>query len=304
MKLTKILAVALAALTLSACSDDDPDYSTTPGVTVQMQKNTMVISEDLEAGRYFTVPVELSTEANGPVSVTVEVKSVETSPAIEDKDYRITSKTIVIPAGELVGGIEFYPIGDDEINDDRQFIMTITSARGAAIGQDASCLITLKDNEGLIPNAYAQMAGTWTFKATDDDGPVEFDLVCQVFPESSDYYTKALVFTGWMGYNWTMAVANFSFDASTNQAIITFPLGQWIADEVNFGSALGVCDVMLASVSGNSLVVSGSISATVDENFETISFSDSAEFIGAIFSGSSFTGYTWFWWDTMSMERK
>lgn len=303
MKLNKIFAIALAALTMSACSDDDPDFNTAGGVTVQMKQQTIEISEDLETGKYYSIPVVLSGETNGPVSVSIEVQGTSSEPATEGEHYLITSKTITIPAGELEGNYEFYPVGDEEINDDRQFIVTITSAQGATVGTQSTCIVTLKDNEGLIPNAYANMGGTWIFKANNEGETDIFPVECLLFPEGNPNYTKALVFTNWRGDTDAMIIANFSFDASTNKAIISFPMGQWIHKNLNFGAPLGICDVLLATVSGNNLVASGSISAEVSEDFQTMTFDPEAIFLGAIFSGTNFTGYTNFWWDTMSMER-
>lgn len=302
MKLNKIFAIALAALSMTACSDDDFDCNTAAGVSVQMKEMTMEISEDMESGKYYTVPVVVSGEANGPIVVKFEVQGTSDSPAIEDEHYLITSKTLIVPAGTQEAGIEFYPVGDDIQNDDRQFIVTITSVEGATLGAQNTCLVTLKDNESLLPNAYSNMQGEWTFKASHYGEDVSFTLNCTGFPESSDNYLRYLVFTGWVGDQNAKVVATFSFDASTNQAIISFPLGQWIRENVNF-SSLGVGDVLLGSVSGGYLVANGSISATVSDDYKSIQFDESAQFVGAIYVGGSFTGHTNFWWETMSMSR-
>lgn len=305
MKLQKIFAVALAALSMTACSDD-PSWNSAY-VTVSMAQTEMSISEDAEAGRYYYIPVTLSGETNGPVEVTVEFKGITESPAEEDKDFVVTQKTITIPAGELTGNIEFYPTGDNIENPDRSFEATIVSATGASIGNSATCTILLKDNERIIPEAYENIQGQWLFSGNDDGEKTEFILVCSGYDKDEDGYLKKLRFSGWVGYSWAELEANFSFDASTNQAIVSFELGQYVAEEVNFGAQLGVCDVKLGSVSysssGASLVSKGTISATSNEDMTELVFPETAEFIGAIYSGTTFTGYTWFWWDTMSMSR-
>lgn len=307
MKLYKYLAIALAAISATACSDDD-SWNTASDVTVTMAQSTMAISEDAEAGRYYYLPVVVSGEANGPIQVTVEVKGTTSSPATEDKDYVVTQKTIVIPAGELSGNIEFYPTGDNEINDDRVFEATIVKAEGALIGSQATCTVTLKDNERLIPEAYANIQGVWNFKANTSRGPVEFPLTCIGANEGEDGYLTKLVFAGWQGYDWVETTANFSYDASTDQAIISFPLGQWVAEGIDFGEDVGNdCQVMLATVSysaqGASLVSKGTIAATSDTEMTKIEFPESAELIGAIYFNGAFTGAVWFWYDTMSMSR-
>ena len=129
MKFNKIYAIALAALTLTACSDDDDNgLNSTSGVTVQMQQSTMSVSEDMQQGVYYKVPIVVTGDANGPVEVTVEVQGTGTTPATEDEHYVITDKTITIDADTQIGYVEFYPKGDDVINDDRQFFVTITGA--------------------------------------------------------------------------------------------------------------------------------------------------------------------------------
>ncbi len=307
MKLSKIFAIALAALTLSACSDDDDSsWNTAPNVSVSMLNATMSIGEDLEAGRYYTIPIAVTGEANGPIKVEVEISSVSSSPATEDQDFVITQKEIIIPAGATQGSIQFYPIGDNVINEDRQFVATIVKAEGATLGAQIACTVTLKDNERLIPDAYKNIQGTWTFHG-NDDGPEEFVLTCVGADEDEDGYLTDLIFYGWLGYSWCITSATFSYDGSTNQAIVNFPLGQWIATGVNFGSSLGVCNVLLASVtytsSGAYLSTSGNVTCTSDEDLTRLDFSEDAELLGAIYSGTSFTGYTWFWWDTMYMTR-
>lgn len=68
MKFNKLYAIALAALTLTACSDDDDNgLNTTSGVTVQMQQSTMSVSEDMQQNVYYKVPVVVTGEANGPL---------------------------------------------------------------------------------------------------------------------------------------------------------------------------------------------------------------------------------------------
>ena len=302
MKLYKIFTIALAALSLSACSDDDNDWNSVSGVTVSVAQNEMSVSEDAQAGRYYYVPLVLSAETNGPVQVTVEVKGVSENPATEDKDYVVTQKTIVIPAGSTSGNVEFYPTGDDVENPDRQFEVAIVSAQGATVSSNNICTITLMDNERLLPEAYENIQGIWNFSAMTSRGKVEYQVMIGGADAGEDGYLTKLAMVGFAGYNFTYVELDFSYDASSNEAVISFPLGQWIATGLDFGEDLGVSDVMLASVSDNSLVSKGSISATCNTEFTKISFPESAELVGAIFN-PSFTGYTWFWYDTMSMSR-
>lgn len=304
MKLNKFIAFAVAALTFSACSNDDASWNTATGVTVNLSQTEMAISEDAEAGRYYYIPVVVEGEANGNIEVTVEFAPVSDSPAVEDKDYVVTQKSIVIPVGQTSGNIEFYPTGDDIENDDRQFVATLVKAVGATVGSQTACTVTLKDNERLLPEAYRNIQGMWTFSCIDEE-PYEFTLMCTGHNEGEEGYLTELLLSGWNGYSFCEDVkVQFSYDASTEQAIISIPLGQWVAYNVDFGTQLGVCNVMLGSVSGNSLVASGSVSATANPEMTEITFPESAQLLGAIFTtDGSFTGYTWFWYKSMKMTR-
>lgn len=305
MKLFKLFAIALAAVSVTACSDDDNSWNSVADVTVSMGESAKTISEDVQAGKYDYLPIVVSGEANGPIQVTVEVTGVSESPAVEDKHYVITSKTVTIPAGETSANIEFYATGDNEINDDRQFEVTIVKAEGAAIGSNATCTVTLKDNEGLLPAAYESMFGNWTFKASQDTQsgtvPQEFILTCTGAEEGAEGYLTTLKFTGFMGFSFMEAVANFSFDASTNCAIISFPMGQCMCEDLDLGD--GLYDILLATVvNGTSLSISGSVSATSNEEITEFTFADDAALFGAAFKGSSYAGGLFYYY-SMSMTR-
>ena len=120
MKINKFLAYALAAVAMTACSDND-SFNSASDVTVSMGEATINAPEDF-TGTYCYVPVKLSGKANGPVKVTVDVIEGENA-AIETAHDFITSKSVVIPEGESEVFVEFYPTCDTDINDAREFTM-------------------------------------------------------------------------------------------------------------------------------------------------------------------------------------
>ena len=143
MKLNKIFAVALAALTMTACSDDDKlELNTASGVSVAMEDATFTIGENVDL---FNVPIEVTGEANGIITVTVQVKEGPanpddlehpTQPAKEDVNYIITSKTVNIPAGSKTFGIEIRNNWEQGvINDDYVFELTIVDVKVASFGR-------------------------------------------------------------------------------------------------------------------------------------------------------------------------
>ena len=255
MKLYKLFALGVVALGLTACSDDK-DINTASGVTVEMQNDEMSFAEDY-TGTYMYIPVVLNGTANGEVKVNVQVSSFGETPATEGEDFLVTNTTIIIPEGQTEGGIEFYPVGDEIINASRQFSVTILSAEGASVGEKATTIVTLVDNESFLPDAYAAIQGIWTFEATTSRGKVSYTVLLEGAEEGEEGYLKNLTLYGWQGYDWVEVPVGFQFDATTMQSQLIFTYGTLVAEDVDFGDDLGICNVLLCTVDGNYLVSSG-----------------------------------------------
>lgn len=294
MKFNKIFAVAMAALSLTACNDDD-DINSLP-VTVSMQQPTMRISEDVAAGVYYNIPVILSGETNGPVTVTVNVTGIGDQPAEDGKDFVITQKTITIAAGEQIGYIEYYPTGDEEVNEDREALFTIESASGATIGEEKTCRVTFVDNEKYLVPAYANLMGAWD--VTTDDG--NFQVMISGYPEGDPGYLKKVIISGFNGQPWCEIEGNFSLDAATMECSITMPYGQIIAEDVNF-TGIGAVDIALASFNGSSLGLTGSVRAT--SNPEQTMYVWNSGVCGALMKDDAFEGHIWFGFLSVTMNK-
>lgn len=264
MKISKIFAIALAGALMTACSDNDSDYNTAGDVTVSMQQSEMKISEDF-SGTYYNLPVVVTGDANGPIRVTVEVTADPASPAVEDKDYVVTEKSIVIPSDSKIGNIEFYPVGDNDENPDRIFVATITKVEGAQIGQNASCIVTLLDNERLLPEAYAKVIGLW--KVECDAGA--YPMTVTGHAEGEDGYLTEVTLTGWHGQDICSVNATFGFDASTGALQLTMPFGQVMAKDVEF-TGLGAKDVLFIGYDGQYIYPTGNMA--IESNPEGTQF--------------------------------
>lgn len=298
MKFNKIFAIALAALTLTACGDDDNDFNTAGDVTVEMKSTTLTVSKMFN-GTFFNIPVIVEGDTNGPVEVTVEFSAVSENPATEGEDFVVTQKTITIGADKQIGNIEFYPIYKGDEIENSQFIATIVKAEGAKIGTEASTVITLK-----VPTPYDKAQGVWQFGGLDwwDAVPDPFPVTCFGPNEGETGYGSKLYFSGWMGYQWVVIEAEFELNEETLEATLTFPIGQVIATGVNFGGA-GIRDVGLASVSGNSLVGSGEIVATMNAEQTEITFAPEDAFLGSLMDNGQLTTQLWFGWDNLKLTR-
>lgn len=305
MKLNKILAFGLAALTLSACSSDN-DYSidnpvnTASGVTVQMQQDAISAGEDMEQGVYIKVPVILVGEPNGYVNVKVEVVGTGDTPATEGEDFIVTNKEVSLNPEDKIAYVEFYPTGDDIENPDRQFTVTITSAEGASIGTQSSCLVTLIDNESLLPNAYKEIQGTWTVETDDDQFP-SFTVNIMGVEEGAEGYLSKLVITNFLGQQVDPVNATFSFDAATGAGKVFIPFDQELGT-FNF-NGIGQQVVVLGSVvNGNSLTLSGGTTGSTNADLNKMSFDK--PLLGVLFTpAGAFNGYTWFWFNSMNFSK-
>lgn len=293
MKLNKIFAIALAALTMTACSDDD-EYNTASAV-VEMGETTIEAQEDFTEDDYYKVPIVVTGETNGPISVTVEVTGSGDTPATENENYIITQKTITIPAGSKIGYIEFHTTGDWDLNPDRKFIMTITSAQGATIGQRKSTLIALLDDETLFVPIYATLGGLWI--ATDDANN-QYYMTLTTYPEDDENYLRKVNISGWAGISSTECDATVRLNPVTNEILLQIPVGTSLG-MFDF-TGLGVCSVFITGVTEGedgklSLSLSGNVNATSNTAHDTFVFRNIV--CGGVFNGpfdgNHFQG-TWF----------
>lgn len=287
MKLNKIFAIALAALSLSACSDDD-DFNTDSNVTVEMKESTMQVAEDVAAGVYYYIPIIVNGEANGPITVTVSSAGTGAEPAQDEKDYLITETSIIIPQGQKEGVIEFHPVGDNISNPDRQFTVTIQSAHGAKVGTQNTCLITLLDEDHFKPEAYAKTVGNWAMTTNRGTYPVEVIG----YEEGSENYLNKVTIKGIGGQSRCKIEADFSLDATTMLVTLSIPYGQVMAT-VTFADPFGKQDVLFCGFDGQYLYPSGTGVAVSNVDVNQFTFEQG---FGAFFNSGGWVR----WWSDLN----
>lgn len=155
----------LAVVSLfAACSSDD-DYNTNEA-TVSFACTTVTTKES--AG-IVNIPINVTGLRNGNVSVSIKAEEVGDNPAKEDVNYMITCKTINLNADTLENGtinVEVKMVDDSEINESRTFKLTIVSANGAKIGENASTNVIIRDNDAAF---YEKFFGKWKLTGTIED---------------------------------------------------------------------------------------------------------------------------------------
>lgn len=255
MKLKYFALLSLGALAVTSCSDDDNDFNTGKDVTVEMAETAIRISEDqVSSTSYNYIPVEVKGEANGPIQVTIEVLPYGENPAKADENYVFTSYTITIPEGETTGQFQYYPKGDDVINADRTFEVKIVDVKGASVGAQSSTVVTLVDNEGLIPIYYSGLAGAWdAVMESTYDGPLPQSFVIVTAKEDAEGYGKNVTLVDFPATGLTTQ-ATFSIDGVSQEIFVSIPTGQQLGT-MNHPS-YGAGKLLLYPVSGNSYTTS------------------------------------------------
>lgn len=251
MKLKYLALLSLGALAVTSCSDDDNDFNTGKDVTVDLAETTIRVSEDqVSSTSYNYIPVVVKGETNGPVQVTVEVLPYGEEPAKADVNYVFTAYTITIPAGETTGRFQYYPKSNDEMNNDRSFEVRIVDVKGASIGEQNSTIVTLVDNEGLIPVYYSGLAGAWNgVMESTYDGPLAQPFTIVTEPEGTDGYGRNITLVDFPASGMTTK-ATFSIDGVTQEIFVSIPSGQQVGTLNHPTYGLG--KIMLYPTSGNS----------------------------------------------------
>lgn len=289
MKYIKLLMLMAAVTFFGACSSDDDSWNTASDVTVSMGQKEYKTKEN--AG-IFNLPIVVSGETNGNVYVTVEVKETGSTPAKEDVNYYVTDKTINISDGK--GNVEIETVDDDEINEDRTFEVTIVDAKGAKIGENATTLVTLRDNDSEF---YEKLQGKWTMSGVDRNGkPLSWSVtITGALDEEDADYNNKLYISGINGESSCEAELTFTFDKETKAGSVSFEgMGDYAMGAYNFGDPVGPAYVVPYNIEGGKLTTTPIVGAWSDD-LKTVTFEEGT-LCGALFSypDFNFTGYTWF----------
>lgn len=296
MKYIKLFMLLAVVAFMGSCSDDDESWNSKSGVTVSMENKSMRFKESVGIVK---VPIKVEGEANGPVSVTVEVKETGSNPAKENVNYYITTKTIKI--SDNTGNVELECVDDDKINDKRTFEISIVSAKGATVGSNTTTAVTLRDNDSEF---YEKLQGSWVMNCTFNKAPTKWDVkIVGATDENDKDYNKVLYITGMIGYQWTTAKLSYDYNKATGKGSVAFDyLGQYnFAEGVNF-NGLGVCNVRLFSVAGNQLS-EDPIYGTWSDDFKNITF-DEGTLYGGVFDSSDAHKGGWFEISNITMTKK
>lgn len=234
MKIFKIFAVAVAVLSMTACSDDTRDVNTDNDATVSMRYAEFSTKE----GRgIIKLPIDIKGKRNGDVKLTLAVKSEYENPAVDEKNVYLTTHTIVVYPEDTFYNVEVTIVDDKDMNEPRYCDVAIVAAEGATITTPSFTKVEIKDNDS---EPYDRCAGEWILNTLDDTGKpskmlVNLTSADEDQPGYKSYYVIHNMFTDkGVGVGLSLR-AYFSYDENTKTGTVSFPYG-WSLGSAEFGS--------------------------------------------------------------------
>lgn len=287
MKYFKLFLLVAAVAFFGSCSDDKETQNSNKDVVVEMESPTFSAKEGAGAVK---VPIKVTGKTNGNVYVTLAVKEVGNNPAKEDVHYYVTDKTITISDG--TGYAEYRAVDDKEVNEDRTFEFEIVEAKGATIGAQNSCIVTIKDND---KDPYDRLQGKWKLTGYDNDGKTVSWNVTITEPQkkladgsdnpSYDYeYGCYLYMSGLLEIPTSSARLNFYYDEGSGQGYVAFDcLGETnLASDLNFGDFTGYIKIVNDNAGSTSPLM-----GNWNSDFDTVTFQPDGGIAYAVYDKST-----------------
>lgn len=242
MKIFKIFAVAVAVLSMTACSDDTRDVNTDNDATVSMRYAEFSTKE----GRgIIKLPIDIKGKRNGDVKITLAVKSEYENPAVEEKNVYLTTRNIVVYPEDDVYNVEVTIVDDKDMNEPRNCDVAIVAAEGATIGTPSFTKLEIKDNDS---EPYDRCAGDWILNTLDESGNSSKMLINLTSADEgqagyNNYYVIHNILSDRVGEGLSLR-AYFTYDAETKTGTVSFPYG-WSCGTVDLGGSYGEQQITL-----------------------------------------------------------
>lgn len=279
MKLTKILAIALASVVaFASCRPQQVEATGDAAVGFA--------SETLEYGlgsEYIKIPIVTTGETSVyPIKVSVNVSAYNGDfAAVEDVDYMITSKEIFVASAESAPSVEIKILNPTDA-DELRFALEITE-------QDNAQSISVKNTTVICKKSdLDRICGNWTAKG--QNGGENYTETWKIFNEGG----KACITGMWGETDGWM-------EGTFENGIITFELGevQNALGAYNFtGIGPGYVIPMFGRITPEGKVsgAKGTLTAKVSADFNTITFNfpSGYGFLLGVFSypdGATYYGY-------------
>lgn len=182
-----------------------------------------------ESSGITNLPIVIEGYRNGDVQVEITAEGTGAYPAEEGKHFRITDNTLQLLAendttNNASLNIEFTPIDDKEINENREVTLTISAVKGATV-KTQKLVVTLRDNDAAF---FEKFYGKWTLSGVNDEGAKVEKTIVLTGPadENDPEYNNILWATGKnifnvgvdLNFEWPMA---YTFDLASKKGTIS-----------------------------------------------------------------------------------
>lgn len=286
-KIFSIITCLTAALCLlGSCSDEEK--INTGNAQVSFAQTELSVKE---SKGIFYVPINVSGEQNGTIKLSISVSSNDAN-CKEDVNYIITSKDIIVPENKTLVNVEIKAIDDRVINADRHFTLHIDNANGASISGNSSVNVTLLDNDDI---PYERMAGTWVVSAINilsESGkdPISWETKLTIVDDESDpSYGSVINSEPWAIFDGSIPVFDetgktlchamtFHHNESSGKTTVDMKMGTYMASDLDFGIQEGVdlskASIRSATMGMAGLTYQGTITGTVNDTFDEITFTN------------------------------
>lgn len=283
-----IIAFCLGALmALSSCSDSDNVNSGAATVGFGEAK-----IEAKERVGFFKVPVTVTGEQNGTIELDVKVLADDPN-CVEDKNYLITSKHLIIPQSTKTVNVEIKAVDDRQPNDDRKFKLQIENVKGASVSStNATAEVVILDNDNV---PYELMYGTWTLSAneinpeTNSKSVQTWDIDLRVLEDTDPEYGIIVNSSPWgqlldaeENLITLSQALTFKYDNVTRKSQLTMKIGTELASNMNLGTYkdestgrdrdLTKASVRTAIMGMSGFLYSGSLTGQVSDDYNEITF--------------------------------
>ena len=316
MKRIYLLTVICSGLFLASCSNDD-DFNTGKASVFMKQPENAAMYE-VKENKLFKVPVAVNGEQNGPIRVKVEVSS-NNPEYVKDKNFIVTSSSVIIPAGKKEVGVEILLVDERIINDTERILsVKIVSAEGATIDSDLSSVsINILDNDNT---PYDRITGKWSVSIINGftGSPFTWEAEISGYDDADENYGKEYLLSPLCDANGniiSLETGNVAIPVKFKSAVVggkekvelKIDCGTIIAEGINFDSTgddpnLQDCRLRIVSLGVTGMITSGQITGVVNDTYDKVEFD--MPIVCEIITKTNQVYGTMFYYDRLVMNMK
>lgn len=160
MKIFKLTygLMAAATLTLASCNLNEYPEFDDANAFVAIQQTSASVSEN---GNMLEIPVMLTSLSGISGSVDFEITPAESAGAVEGVQYRLEndSKTLTFTKDAPTQTIKIVPLDNDSFSGDTKFTITLSNPKGANLGANKTCVVTVEDDEHPLSFILGTLVG-------------------------------------------------------------------------------------------------------------------------------------------------